>query len=85
MRVLNVDTRQPVGVWKADTGEPYGATLKGHTDSVFGVAFSPDGQRLASASRDKTVWFWNADTGQPLGAPLTDHAHWVYGVSFSTR
>jgi eukaryotic-like serine/threonine-protein kinase len=30
-------------------------TLKGHGDDVRGVAFSPDGTRLASASADKTV------------------------------
>ena len=54
-----------VRLWDADTGQPL-QTLTGHTDSVFGVAFSPDGHRLASASADTTVRLWNADTGQPL-------------------
>lgn len=30
-------------------------TLKGHTRAVASVAFSADGKRLASASRDRTV------------------------------
>ena len=35
-------------------------TLAGHASFVFSLAFSPDGQRLASASRDQTVKIWEA-------------------------
>ncbi|HLJ95396.1 MAG TPA: protein kinase [Gemmataceae bacterium] len=40
-------------------------TLKGHTDVVDSVAYSPDGKRLASASRGE-VKVWDAQTGQEL-------------------
>ena len=47
-------------------------TLKGHTEGVRSVAFSPDGKRLASASEDKTVRVWEAQTGQET-LPLKGH------------
>ena len=57
-------------------------TLKGHTGAVNGVAFSPDGKRLASASEDKTVKVWDAATGQEL-LTLKGHTSGVYSVAFS--
>jgi WD40 repeat protein len=62
------------------------STLKiitGHNGAVNGVAFSPDGRRLASVGLDKTVRVWNAETGQQVGAPLTGHQDNVIGVAFS--
>jgi len=38
--------------------------LKGHTDSVSGVAFADGGTRLASAGRDGAVRVWDAASGK---------------------
>ena len=63
-----------------DTGRVLN-TLRGHTDDVGGVAFSPDGT-LASGSADGTIRLWDTTTGQ-LKQALEGHTDDVGGVAFS--
>jgi WD40 repeat protein len=58
------------------------ATLRGHTNQVCCVAFSPDGKTLASASEDWTVKLWDATSGKEQ-ATLRGHANPVWSVTFS--
>lgn len=40
--------------------------LKGHTQAVYSLAFSPDGKYLASGSFDKRVRVWSIPAGKLL-------------------
>jgi WD40 repeat protein/tRNA A-37 threonylcarbamoyl transferase component Bud32 len=40
--------------------------LKGHTDRITGLAFTPDGTRALSSSADKTVRVWDVKFGREL-------------------
>ena len=56
--------------------------LKGHEAAVLSAAFSPDGKRIVTASRDKTARLWDAETGNPIGT-LAGHTDGMKSAEFS--
>lgn len=58
-------------------------TLIGHTDRVNTAFFSPDGNRIVSASKDKTIRIWDYNTGKQIGKPLEGHSDEVLFATFS--
>jgi WD40 repeat protein len=49
------------------------AALHGHSKTVFGVDYSPDGRLIASGSDDSTLRLWNAQNGEELAVLCRSH------------
>ena len=56
--------------------------LVGHRGAITDVAFSPDGKRVGTSSRDKTARVWDAESGALLDR-LVGHEDDVTSVAFS--
>jgi WD40 repeat protein len=57
-------------LWDLTRTQPLGQVLTGHTDPVQSVAFTPDGETLASSSSDVVTLLWDMETLKPSGQPL---------------
>lgn len=81
--ILALGQGSKIRLWNVATDESIGKPFEGHSESVNSVAFSPDGQTLASGSSDHSIILWNVETGQTIGKPLTKHSESVNSVAFS--
>ncbi len=70
-----------IQLWDAKSGTHI-RTLKGHTDTVRSIAFSPDGKTLVSGSKDDTLRVWDINTGRML-RKLAGHSNDIKTVVFS--
>ena len=57
-------------------------TLQGHKDFISRIAWSPDGQSLASGSFDRTLKLWDTDRGE-LRQTLEGHTLNIHSVAWS--
>ena len=69
-------------VWDAKADDKIGEPLKGHSDRITSVRFSPDGTRIVTGSYDKLAIIWDAETGAPI-EKLKGHIGEITCVNFS--
>ena len=56
-------------------------TINAHQDDIYSIAFSPDGQQLATAGKDRVVRVWNVASGDRV-CEFIGHADEVNTVVF---
>jgi WD40 repeat protein/TPR repeat protein/tRNA A-37 threonylcarbamoyl transferase component Bud32 len=67
---------------EARAADPQILAITGHTDRVISAGFSPDGQRIVTASDDKTARVWDAVTGREI-MRLSGHTDSLNFAAFS--
>ena len=57
-------------------------SMTGHSGPIYSIAWSPDGQTIATGATDREIRLWNAETGAERGI-LKGHGIWVKTLCFS--
>lgn len=71
-----------IRVFDVGTGQLVVDVKNGHSDTVFGVRFSPDNTKLATCAADKFVKTWDMPSGKFLKA-FEGHTHHVMDVGWA--
>ncbi|MGY4625546.1 c-type cytochrome [Bradyrhizobium sp. USDA 4486] len=79
-RMATAGTDGQIAIWARDRLQP-DVVVVGHTGPIVGLAVSPDGSKLASASWDHTVRISSLSDGRM--SVLQGHAQGVNGVAFA--
>lgn len=79
----DIGEERGLDLWDITTGEMLGIRLGGHEATINSVAFTADGDKLATASFDGAVRLWDPASGELLHSPFTEHTGRVLSVAFS--
>jgi WD40 repeat protein len=80
-RAVVIAAGRSAKLWDVSTANPVGPGLP-NLHWVYGVALSPDGKTVLTATDDFSVQLWDVETGKALGPPLP-HAYWARAGAFS--
>jgi WD40 repeat protein len=75
------ETNGDIVLWNVQDGSEL-RKLAGHTWTIYGLAFTPDGEHLVSGSADGTVRLWEPATGRARET-FRWHSKWVTSVAIS--
>jgi WD40 repeat protein len=81
--VSGMDSIPYIQMWDVGTGTLVSLPFEGHTGWIRCIAFSPNGQLVASGSGDNTVRIWDARLGRDLFGAMVEHRDTVMSVAFS--
>ena len=59
-----------------------GEIKSGHSDTVYGLCFNPDGKKIATCSSDKIIKVWDVPSGK-FDKSFEGHTHHVLDVGWS--
>jgi WD40 repeat protein/serine/threonine protein kinase len=74
---------EAVTIWDAETGQDV-RTFRDHNWAILGLAYSPGGRHLASASADSSVRIWDVMRGEEIAESPLRHAGMATSVAFSS-
>jgi small GTP-binding protein len=80
-QVLTCDRDATVRLWDAETGRSL-RVFNGHTEQIWGLAWSADLRSALSASNDKTLRLWDLETGR-CSRVFEGHTKHIMSVAFS--
>jgi WD40 repeat protein len=69
--------------WEASTGTQAKQPILDHPDFIYALAFSPDGNLLASGGQEKAIRLWDMNSGDLVGLPLGGHIDSVTSLAFN--
>ena len=79
-QVVTTSRDHTARIWDTESGNPI-EVLRGHSETVYDVAFDQSGDHLATASEDQTVRIWNI--GEWRKRTLIGHGDKVIGAAYS--